>query len=388
MRPMLLQRAAGAFALFAMLAATAHAAPAPQAVGAALAAAVGAEGTGTLTFDSATGSGDTVTLSAVKIVSPHGDETVTIPAIVLTGVADRPAGGYSAASLTFDKGSGTARGRTITWATGVLSDVTIPTPDEMKGTTALRPFRTMTVANISVTGKDFATPATIASVDAAFGDVVGDAPSSIHVHVAKIDLPLDALGNGMAGTLAGMLAYKSVQADLTIDSAYDAAAHTGEIKALTLDVANVGKLTLAVKASEVSPAAIAAKAAVQATQPAGQPQTTHSGVKLDSVTLRLDNAGVVERLLDLQAQTLGGSRDDVRQMVLTGALPFALSFVDSPAFRDQFTAALTTFLKDPRSLTIRLAPGAPVAFGAVLHTALHKPGALPDLLSASVEANN
>lgn len=387
MTPMLLKRGAGAFAFVALFSAIAHAAPAPEAVGAALVAAVGAEGTGTLTFASATGSGDSVTLSTVKIVSPHGDETFTIPTIVLSGVADRPAGGYSASGLTFDNGTGSARGRTVTWATGALSDVTIPTPDEMKGTTALRPFRTMTVANISMTGKDFAAPATIASIDTAFGDVVGDAPSSVHVHVAKIDLPLDALSNNVAGTIAGMLNYKSVVADLTIDSTYDATAHTGELKALTLDIANVGKLTLAVKASDISPAALAAKAEAQA-HAAGQPDTAHTGVKLDSVSVRLDNAGVIERLLDMQAQMIGGSRDDARQMVLTGALPFALSFVDSTTFRDQFTAALTTFLKDPHSFTVTLAPGSPVLFGAVVHAALHKPGTLPDLLSASVEANN
>jgi hypothetical protein len=380
MRPTLLQRAAGAALLFAALAAPAHAAPAPQAVGAALAAAVSAEGTGTLTYDSATGSGDSVTLANAKIVSPHGDETITIPAIVLTGVADRQPGGFNAAGLAFDKGSAIARGRTLTWATGAMSDVTIPTPEEMKGTTALRPFKTMTISAISVAGKDFTTPATIASVEAAFGDVVGDAPSSVHVHVAKIDLPLDGVGtSSFAGAFLGMLNYKSIEADLLIDSTYDAASHTGELKALTLDIANVGKLTIAVKASDVSPGALAAKA---------QAETTHTGVKLDSVSVRLDNAGVVERLLDAQAQTMGGTRDDVRQMVLTGLLPFALSFVDSPTFRDKFTAALDTFLKDPHSLTVTLAPSQPVPFGAVMHTALHKPGTLPDLLAASVEANN
>jgi hypothetical protein len=377
MRTNLLLSAAAALLLFA--AGSASAAPAPDAVAAALAAAVSAEGTGTLTFGSATASGDSVTLSDVKIVSPHGEETVTIPAIVLGHVADRQPGGYTAASLAFDKGSAVARGRTVTWATGAMSDVTIPTPAEMKTATVLRPFKSMTVATIAITGKDFATPATIASVDTAFGDVVGDAPSSVHVHVANIQIPADAITNSLAGAVIGMLDYKSFQADLTIDSTYDAAAHTGELKSLTLDVVNVGKLTVAMKASGVSPDAIAAKAGAPA---------THTGMKLDSVSLRLDNAGVVERLLDMQAKMLGGSRDDVRQMVLTGALPFALSFVDNAAFRDKFTAATDTFLKEPHSFTIAIAPAEPVLFGAVVHTALHKPGTLPDVLNLSVQANN
>jgi hypothetical protein len=368
---------AAAFLLFAAV--SAEAAPAPEAVGAALAAAVSAEGTGILTFGSATASGDGVTLSDVKIVSPHGDETVSIPRIVLGGVADRQPGGYTAATLAFDKGSAVARGRTLTWATGAMSDVVIPTPAEMKTATVLRPFKAMTIASIAITGKDFATPATIASVDTAFGEVVGDAPSSVRVHVANIQIPADAITNSLAGAVVSMLDYKSFQADLTVDTTYDAAAHTGELKALTLDIANVGKLTIGVKASGVSPDAIAAKAGAPA---------THTGVKLDSVSLRLDNAGVVERLLDMQAKMLGGSRDDVRQMVLTGALPFALSFVDNTTFRDKFTAATDAFLKDPRSFTITLTPAQPMAVGEVMHTALHKPGTLPDVLNANVQANN
>ncbi len=377
----LLLRAAGAFLLFATLDSSlpAEAAPTPEAVGNALAAAVGAEGTGTLTFASATGSGDAVTLSGVKIVSPHGEETITIPAIMLTGVADRQPGGFTAASLAFDKGSAVARGRTLTWATGAMTTVTIPTPAEMKTAAVLRPFQSMKIETIAVTGKDLTTPATVASIDTTFGDVVGGAPSSVHAHIANIQVPADAITNSLAGAVIGMLDYKSFQADLTIDSVYDAAAHTGELKALTLDVANVGKLTVALKASDVSPDAIAAKAGAPA---------SHTGMKLDSVSLRLDNAGVVERLLDMQAKMLGGSRDDVRQMVLTGALPFALSFVDNTAFRDKFTAATDAFLKDPRSFTIAIAPPQPVLFGAVAHTALHKPGTLPDVLNVTVQANN
>jgi hypothetical protein len=106
------------------------------------------------------------------------------------------------------------------------------------------------------------------------------------------------------------------------------------------------------------------------------------------MTVRLDNAGFVERMLDMQAQMLGGTRDDVRSQLVDGALPFALSFVKNVAFRDQFQAAVQTFLQDPHSLTITFAPAKPVPLGEVMRTAARSPTALPDLLSPSVEANN
>ena len=356
----------------------AEAAPAPQAVADMLTAAVAATGRATLTYGGVTGSGDTVTLSAVKLTST-GSDVATVPALVVSGVADRQPGGFTATSIAFDGGSATARGETATWATGSLTDVVIPTAGEITGRAKFRPFKTVTMATLGLSGADIATPVEAASFTADIGDIVDDAPSSILVHATGIKLPTDLVTNPVASTMVGILDYKAFLADVTMDSAYDTNAHTAAINALTIDIADVGKITIAGKASGFSVRALADRQTSTAAR---------ADASLDALSVRVDNAGFVERLLDMQAKMLGGTRDDVRTELVDGALPFALSFVDNAAFRDQFLAAMTKFLSDPRSLTITFAPPKPVPLGEVVRTAAHHPGTLPDLLAPTVQANN
>ena len=53
--------------------------------------------------------------------------------------------------------------------------------------------------------------------------------------------------------------------------------------------------------------------------------------KLENLTIRFDNAGVVERALDMQAKMMGASREDIVAQ-LNGALPFMLNAINNPAF--------------------------------------------------------
>jgi hypothetical protein len=176
-----------------------------------------------------------------------------------------------------------------------------------------------------------------------------------------------------------MLDYDTVDASITMDSEYDTTADTVTVHLLSIDAAGIGKVTFTGKASGLSVKGL--------TDPA-KSKDARAAAKLDAMSVRLDNAGVVERMLDMQAQLLGGTRDDVRSQLVDGALPFALSFVKNAAFRDQFQKAAEVFLKDPHSLTITFAPAQPVPLGEVMRTAGHSPTQLPDLLSPTVEANN
>ena len=109
--------------------------------------------------------------------------------------------------------------------------------------------------------------------------------------------------------------------------------HLVAVRAFTIDAATVGKITVAGKASGFS---------VKGLTTPEKSKEARANARLDKLIVRLDNAGFVERLLDKQAEMLGGTRDDVRSQMVDFMLPFALSFVDNVAFRDQFLAATAT----------------------------------------------
>jgi hypothetical protein len=367
---------AGGFFLLAALGA--HAAPAPDAVAAALAAAVAATGEGTLTYDSVAASGDAVTLTNVKVASPNS--SAAVPTLVITGAADRTGGGFTATHISFDGGTATSRGDTVTWTAASIDDVIIPSADEVKARAKLRPFAKATVSGVNASGATLAAPVSIGALSVDVGPIAEDTPSSILVKATGVKLPTALIANSMAGAIVAMLDYDTVTADITMDSAYDTKADTVTMHLLSVDAAGIGKLTVTGKASGLSLKGL--------TGDATKSKEARAAARLDGLTVRIDNAGIVERMLDMQAQLLGGSRDDVRSQLVDGALPFALSFVKNAAFRDQFQAAVTTFLNDPKSLTITFAPAQPVPLGEVIRTAGRSPTALPDLLSPTVQANN
>ena len=107
---------------------------------------------------------------------------------------------------------------------------------------------------------------------------------------------------------------------------------------------------------------------------------------LDALTVRFDNAGVIQRALDAGAQMLGMSHDDIvaQWMML---LPFLIGDAGGPVFQEKLQTALVEFLKDPKSLTIKLAPAEPVPLNKAVRTFYTDQTKLPDLLGMDIIVN-
>ena len=391
--------AAAVVACAAIAPPVAWAAPAPDAVGQALTAAVAATGETKLTYGSASGSGDDVTLTDVKLTraepaaataapaatagatpaAPPSVGTVSIPALVFSGVADRAGGGFTAAHLAFDKGSTVARGETIAWASGSVDDVVIPSAAEVTARAKVQPFDKFSLAGITVSGAHLAEPITIDAVSGTIGNLTGATPAAVHweAHAIKLDSAL--LANSFLGAFISLLDYKSVTADVVFDGTWDTTADSVTLTSLAVSAPEMGKVTVSGKVSGFSARRLSDPAAAK---------EARAGAALDGVTVRFDNAGFVEHMLDMQAQMLGGTRDDVRTQLTTAALPFFLGFVKNAAFRDSAQQAIGAFLATPHSLTITSAAPAPVPLGEAMRSALHAPGTIPDLLGLTITANN
>ena len=354
------------------------AAPDPRTTADQLVAAFTATGEGTLTYDGATASGDAVVLSGVKLSTTDGTES-TVPALVITGMADRAPGGFTAQRITFNDGTSIGHGDTITWQEATLENVIVPTAPETAAREHIRLFRTVSFTNLNLSGGDFPSPVDAATLTLAVGDISENAPASVTLQASGVRLPAGLVTNPVLGALVGMLNYKEFVANISMEAEYDGRADTVVCRSLILDVPGVGKVTMNGKASDFSLRELADRT---------KSKEARARARLDALTVRIDNAGFVERMLDMQAEMLGGTRDDVRVQLVEGALPFALSFVESESFRAQFLAAVSAFLNDPHSLTIVFEPPKPVPLGQALRTATRRPGALPDLLAPQVEANN
>jgi hypothetical protein len=106
-----------------------------------------------------------------------------------------------------------------------------------------------------------------------------------------------------------------------------------------------------------------------------------------NLTVRYDDNSLAGRVLDFMAQQQGVTREDYAKQI-TAALPFLLMALNNPAFQDEVAKAVSGFLQDPKSLTIEIAPEAPVSGEDLIALAKTEPGAIPDKLNASVTANS
>ena len=353
----------------------------PVAVADLLAGAVGAAGDASATYEAAAGDAATVTITGFRATLADGT-VASIPLVVVSAILPRDAGGFTAGRIDLDGGTVTAADRMLTWATASIEDVVVPPADEVKSHPKVRPFRKLSVTSLSLGGGALSAAIAAATLGFEVDEILdGGPPAAVRMDATGVRLPAGLLGNSFAGVIVGMLNYREFLADVSMDGIYDTAANTASIDTLAIDVATVGKVDVAARASGLSIRAL--------TSPDDEiSKAARANARLDSLRVRIDNAGFVERVLDMQAEMLGGTRDDVRAQIVNGALPFALSFVKNEAFRDEFRAAIAAFLADPRSLTIVARPAEPVPLGQVARAIVRAPMTLPDLLAPTVEANN
>lgn len=357
----------------------AHAAVDAAAVGKALAEAVGATGRATFTFDGATATGDGVTLSGVKLSTNRNGYTITAPTVVLANVVMKDGGGFAADTVTFDGGSASAKGNTATWQKATLSGVVVPSAEEARtgGRTAL--FGNLDIATASISGQDFVAPIAIDKVALTLTGQPSGTTLAVAGKASGVHLPTTLLSHSFLGAIIHQLDYQEFVAEIALDAVLDASDSTAVLNTLSLDAIGAGKVTASGKASGISLAALA------------NPDTfgdAKAAARFNALTVRIDNSGLVERILDLEAKMLGYTADEVRAAWTDGALPIALSVVKDERFRTQMQTAVTAFLADPKSLTLTFAPAEPVPVGQLARTAIRAPTTLPDLLTASVQANN
>lgn len=368
----------GAVVALAYGAAPAFAADADQ-IADALVAAMQASGESKASYDSAAAAGDDVTITNLKVSGDDGS-TVTIPTVFITNAQARDPGGFTAGAMSFDNATMLSEGNTITWGVASATDALVPSAEEIKAKAKLRPFSTMNIANMKVSGGELPVPLEIANVGVALDLDEGGLPRDFSLNVASINIPPEFIANSDDDfkQLVEGLGYESFVINLLVEGGYETGSDRMTLRSFTVDAPEVGKFTLAGTVSGVKASDLADENASGDAFAKGM---------LENLTIRFDNAGVVERALDMQAKMMGASRDDIVAQ-LNGALPFMLNAINNPPFQEKVATAAQAFLSDPKSITITANPAQPVPFQEIMGSAMSAPQTLPDALAIDVTANN
>jgi hypothetical protein len=344
--------------------------------GDALVAAVTANGRDSATYEKAAADGDQITITGLKVT--RGADISTMPPLVFTGAALRPKGGFTAQKLEVGPASVVERGQSIAWKSFTAESVTVPSAEEVKAHAHITPFAKLDVAGITESGERFPAPVQIDSVDVALTSDATGAPTGFSVGVKNLNIPPDFFAkNFLAKAYLGMLGYNSgFVVNVEVAGGYVNEGDTLTLDKLAIDISDVGKLTIAGKFSGVSLRKLSAM----------DVHDVQSTGKLDAFSLRFDDAGLVDRLLDMQTKTQGIKREDAISQATAG-LGFFLIAIPDEAFTGKVVDAVTAFLNQPKSITIAASPKTPVAFSKLFEVIGQEPESLPSVVGASVTAN-
>ncbi|BCP53041.1 hypothetical protein K32_16580 [Kaistia sp. 32K] len=361
-----------------MLSTAAFAAPDAQKIADAFVAAAQTRDEAKVTFDAAKADGDNVTLSNVVIKAKHGGD-VTIPLLVIESPIERTAGGFTAASIGFDSGKIVDKETTINWTKGLAKDAIVPAPTEINSKAKITPFSNLEISTISVVSTEAPAPITVDSFNVALGNVIEGAPNDGQLHVNGVNVPGDVLkSDEQTKDWVEQLGYDKLNFDVAVDGSYDGSNKTFTFKSISFDGKDVGKLAITGTFGGLPREKL---------QDPDKLSELAATATVDAATIRFDNAGIVQRVIDMQAKAMGATPDQFVDQI-SGALPLLLSVVGNQNFQDRIATAATAFLKDPKSLTITAAPGNPVPVMQIFGAASTAPQTLPDVLAVDIKANN
>lgn len=359
-------------------------------------AAYAAQG-GTIAAENIDIDGTTVTLKNVT-VKPTGGESLPIGEVTLSGVEEDEDGGYYIEEAAFPDINKTEDGVTVTAQELTLGGISIP------ATAGGDTLDTMMLYESAHTGPL---------------KVVKDGAEVFSVLESNMNLTLreDESGFDFDGAFKSMkadltktqdaqskdaiekLALQHVQGDITMKGAWELAPGTIDISEFALDFTNVGKLNLGFKISGYTMAFMKSmQDAMKESEANPNKEQSQQALGLamlglmqqlsfEAAQVRFEDASITNRALDYAGsqQNMSGKQmaDSLKAMT-----PIMLAQLNIPELQNAVSAAVNTFLDDPKSLTVKAAPEKPVPFPTIVGAAMGAPNTLPQVLGVKVTAND
>ena len=107
---------------------------------------------------------------------------------------------------------------------------------------------------------------------------------------------------------------------------------------------------------------------------------------LVSASITYGNGGIVEKAFEAQAKKLDQDGEKFRENTAS-ALPLMLNFLQDPKLQAKFEKPISDFIRDPKSITLSVAPNKPVPFAELEKVNTDKPNDLIRVLNVGVTAN-
>lgn len=363
-------------------------------------------------FGPATLDGDTITVDGGTVTMVSTPEAPMEPMsfdteITFSGVVENADGSYTAESVTIPDIDTDFASEPVGHLT--LSDIRIdgfylPAGDPVPAVGLLQLFQSFSTGALSITrdGTEVVAIESISSTSAfnpSFATTeLTDLSSTLAVNGLWADLSTVGEEDPDAGATIEALGLTEVSGDITMDMTWSMADGHMVVESFLSDFADIGSLDIAFDITGFTPTVLDQIYAMQAQMAAGGEMTEEQsqaqmmssmalmqGVSIVGASIRYDDASLAGKLLDFFAAQSGADRATFVEG-LKASLPAMLEGSGVPALNDIVVPPVSTFLDDPQSLEIAVAPPSPTSL-LVLMAAAANPAGLITALGLTVTAN-
>ncbi|WP_337266630.1 DUF945 family protein [Oryzifoliimicrobium ureilyticus] len=343
--------------------------------------------------------GNTIVLKGLQ-AKPAGDEApLNVGDVTLSDVQENADGGYRVGKASFPEFGFLQDGVNAKISGFEMGDIAIPGDPNKEGIDGFFYARSIKTGAASVKQAD-AELVSFSSLDVS-SDLRSDKSGfDFSGTVADIKAKLDKIvTDPQAHDAVQKMSIQNITGNVTTKGSWDLGPGTIDLSSLAFSFNNVGKLDISLKFSGYTLAFLKSlqETTEQAKQNANQGEAQQAlgmamlglmqQLTLDSARIRFDDASITKRALDY-----AGSMQNVsgQQMAasIKGIVPLMMGQLNMPDLQNAVSAAVNTYMDDPKSFTVAVAPPKPVPLPTIMGAAMGAPNTIPNVIGLKISANS
>jgi hypothetical protein len=359
-----------------------------------------ATGGSNITAENVEVDGSNVVFKGLKlgVEGATAEKPLTLEELTLEGVTEEEGGAYFIERVEFPEVNVTEETSTFKVQDLYLAGVYVPGDANAAGIDSLMFYEEAHSGPVDVTvdGKQ------VFSMAEAVGTMgLSDDESTITFegNVTGVKADLSTVEDPQTKAQIEALGLTTLDGSMNMSGSWEVESGTIDIEDYSIDFANVGKLSLAFSMSGYT-LDLVKQMQEQARMMQAQPQNEQAQqaaglamlglvqqMTLVDAQIRFEDAGITKRGLDYAGKSNGADGAQMAQMV-KGMVPILLAQAKLGAIQNEISAAVNTYIDDPKALTIAAAPANPVAFPMIMGAAMGAPETIPGLIGLKVTAND
>jgi hypothetical protein len=352
---------------------------------------------GSIAAESIDVSGTTVTLKGVSVKPAGAADGIKLGDITLTGVAEA-GGGYTVDQVAFPNVATTKDGVTIAASDLKMNGVEIPADVTKGDLDSLLFYKSAHAGSLSFT-QDGTQVFAIANADATLNKRADKSGLDFDTEVNGVKVDLSKVDDPQAREAISQLNLQQLDGKIAMKGSWEMAPGKIDITEYSFDFKDVGKLDIALSLSGYTPAfAKSLQDALKTVRsnPNQQDAQQSAGLAMlgllqqltfNSAQIRFDDSSITSRALEFAGKQQGVSGKQLAD-TLKAMTPIMMAQLNIPELQNAVSTAVSAYLDNPKSLTVKASPDKPVPLPMIIGAAMGAPQSIPQVIGLKVSSND